>query len=493
MDVATDIVHALEICTRLNEWTRKPTNSPVISLLQQHVAKLSAQVQCLGKQFSHPTFPSDAHSLDEVAKILHSVKNLLFQAFTLLDICSTVEKDGDEGALNALFASLFVNDTKVDLGEVRYITDRIHQSGQECHKILSRWFGPEATARNWSWGTSPKPPTDVFEELIPELTSLLERDLSRFSPRYVHTYNTTRDVPYIVDSSAPPTSGSCGIVRKVVHRQTQESFAQKTFQNIFSAADRKNVLKELGVLELCFHRNIIQLIGAYDVNEEPYSIHIVMTPWAPYTLLEFLCGEDADRKAKCPWFEQHSVTSDTCIYRMMYEVADAVRYLHRLSIKHKDIKPDNILLHREQQTGRCIPIITDVGISKVFRRGADTDYDKGSYQYLSPEQLKHKESSLKADIWQLGCCFAMLLTVARGGTSAMDKLWTAFQKTVDRRACNIAIEYNHFMETFRGICIPGDASQEHAHSVTCRMLEMDPLVRIDIEAVRTEMERLPHD
>lgn len=228
-------------------------------------------------------------------------------------------------------------------------------------------------------------------------------------------------MPFVVDGSALPTAGSYGIVRKIVHRQTQELLAQKTFQNIFSAADRKKVLKELGILELCFHKNIIQFIQAYDVNDEPHSIHIVMAPWAPYTLLQFLRSSDANRKARCPWYEQQSATSDVCIYRMMYEVADAIHYLHRLSIKHKDIKPDNILLYREQ-SGRFVPIITDVGNSKVFRRGANTDYIKSSYQYLSPEQLRLEESSLKADIWQLGCCFAMLLTVARGGTLALNRL-----------------------------------------------------------------------
>lgn len=324
----------------------------------------------------------------------------------------------------------------------------------------------------------------------PELSCLLERTIAKFSPKYIHAYNTTRDVPYVVDSSAIPTSGSYGIVRKVVHGQTQELFAQKTFQNIFSVADRKKVLKELGVLELCFHRNIIQLIDAYNINEEPHDIHIVMAPWAPYTLLQFLRGSDTHRKAKCPWFEPDLPTSDICVYRMMHEVADAVRYLHRLSIKHKDIKPDNILLYQEQ-TGGLIPIITDVGTSKVFRRGSNTDYINSSYQYLSPEQLKCEESSLKADIWQLGCCFAMLLSVGRGGTSALNTLWTSFERTDEKCSCNIATEYGPFMQTLSDICTPGNVSQVHAHSLTCQMLESDSSVRIDIETVWTETERLP--
>lgn len=167
IDAAADIVHMLEICGRLKKWTRQPMSSPLISLVQQHVEKLAIQAQYLGKRFTDPTSLSDADKLDEVAELVQSVKELLFPTLALLDFCSTMEKEGDEGALNALFSSLLVmNDTNVDLGGVRYITDRMHQSRQECYQILSRRFGPEASSRNWWWGTGPKPSTDVFQELV---------------------------------------------------------------------------------------------------------------------------------------------------------------------------------------------------------------------------------------------------------------------------------------------------------------------------------------
>lgn len=167
IDAAADLVSILKICTRLNEWTRKPTTSPLISLIQQHVAKLSAQAQTLGNQLNHPAVPTRVQRLDEIAEILQSIKIQLFNTLTLLDFCSTAEKDGDEGALNALFSALLItNDTKVDLAGVRYINDRLHRSRQECYGILSRWFGPEATLRNYMWGTGPKPTIGIFEELM---------------------------------------------------------------------------------------------------------------------------------------------------------------------------------------------------------------------------------------------------------------------------------------------------------------------------------------
>ena len=308
--------------------------------------------------------------------------------------------------------------------------------------------------------------------------------VKQLSPRYIHLYASANEVPYRVDTSATPCPGSYGIVRKVVHDQWEEPLAEKTFQNVFSTAERKKILREVGVLEVCLHPNITAFVEAYEVRDQPHSIHLVMAPWAPYTLLQFLRSSDVSRATKCPWFQPGSTKSDLCICRMMYQIADAVRYLHGLSIKHKDIKPDNILLHHEGTT-RITPLIADVGVSKVYRPGAPTDYLKSSYQYLAPEQLKSQESSLKADIWQLGCCFAMLFSVAVGGATALSRLWNSFENTNEDCSCNIAQEHGPFMETFNGICLSKTSSphQRKLYVIVTQMLDLDSSRRIEVGEV----------
>jgi serine/threonine protein kinase len=68
----------------------------------------------------------------------------------------------------------------------------------------------------------------------------------------------------------------------------------------------------------------------------------------------------------------------------MLDIIAAMAFLHERSIKHKDIKPQNILMYREA-TGTIRPIITDVGESKVYRAGAATEPKRSSYEYLAPE------------------------------------------------------------------------------------------------------------
>lgn len=186
------------------------------------------------------------------------------------------------------------------------------------------------------------------------------------------------------------------------------------------------------------------------------------------------------------------MSSDRCIYHIMVDIVAAITFLHERSIKHKDIKPQNILLYRED-TGTIRPIVTDVGETKVYRAGTPTDPKRSSYEYLAPEQLLETEdmqSSLKANIWQLGCCFAMLLAVTRSGLSGLEKLWNSFTNTAENSSCNIAYESVQFMVTLNDIYSPKSIPQEHIHWVVTRMLDKNPMTRFNIQDVREELANL---
>lgn len=320
----------------------------------------------------------------------------------------------------------------------------------------------------------------------------LEQIRAYFSPRYIHSYTSRRHCPYVVDATAPASRGGFGTVRKVRHTLLNPSFAEKSIQNIFSKAERDDIMREIGVLEVCHHRNIVQFIDAFEIEEEPDAIYIILYPWAPFTLQQFLHGQDNTRRNKCPWFNIDNHESDLIIFRVMNEMAQAVTYLHHLSIKHKDIKPENILL-QHAETDQVTPLLTDVGRSKIFSHGSSTDFSKqGSYQFLSLEQIQELESTLKVDIWQLGCCFAMLLAVASGGTPAVRKLWSSFQDTKSRASCNIALEYESFMKCFGEICLPRchKSQWKQAYVLVTRMLNLTAKDRIGAEDVCEALQTL---
>lgn len=285
-------------------------------------------------------------------------------------------------------------------------------------------------------------------------------------------------------------SGSYGTVQKVNLKHRAEPLAMKTFHNVFKGNATRKVLREIGVLEVCHHRNIVRLVEAFKVEEEEHCIRLVIRPWAPYTLTNFLHATDSRRKMRCPWFEPRSSKSDSCIRRIMYELADAVGYLHGRSIKHKDLKPDNILLHREEGD-RVTPLITDVGISKIYIHGASTNPQDSTWAYLSPEQHDGTGCTLKSDIWQLGCCFAELQGLAVGGTSTYQLLHGSFNREEENCSCSIALEITPFIESLAGLCLRGSTAQKRTYGIITGMLDTDPAVRLDIGSVRAAISKLP--
>ncbi|KAF7888488.1 uncharacterized protein EAF02_003029 [Botrytis sinoallii] len=304
---------------------------------------------------------------------------------------------------------------------------------------------------------------------------------------YVHVFTEAEKVPYEVDLDIPQAEGSFGIVYKAVNTTNNTAFAVKMFKKVYSSKQRSEILKELGLLARCNHPNLLTLMDAYQVHDNPHTYYLVTQPWAPYTLDMFIHETDNQRRKSCPWFA--SIMKETKILMVLKGLADGLDYLHGHSIKHKDIKPDNILLYHDSTKG-IRPIIADLGESKVFRQGGTTNYSKSTYRYLAPEQVNHTDSSLKADVWQMGCCFAFLLVILSEGSRGSWDLWGSFENDDPNCSCRISTESEHFMKTLRRLCSKSTYSQEYVLWIITGMLELLPTARMDIQAVREELSQL---
>jgi serine/threonine protein kinase len=89
-------------------------------------------------------------------------------------------------------------------------------------------------------------------------------------------------------------------------------------------------------------------------------------------------------------------------------LASGLAFIHKQTIRHKDIKPQNILIHEGNV------LYTDFGFSldhSALGRSTTTGRpDAFTRRYCAPEVAEHDKRNSKSDIFSLGCVFAEITT-----------------------------------------------------------------------------------
>jgi len=168
--------------------------------------------------------------------------------------------------------------------------------------------------------------------------------------------------------------------------------AVKLFPAGVGEADESRRQREVQTLAGMNHPGLVTI---YDVGAEGSR---------PYFVMQLIEGESlADRIRSGPLRPGDVVALGAAL-------ADALTYVHRHGVVHRDIKPGNVLLDME---GR--PHLSDFGIAVLADATniTATGMVIGTASYLSPEQVRGQPVGPASDVYALGLVLLECITARR--------------------------------------------------------------------------------
>lgn len=211
---------------------------------------------------------------------------------------------------------------------------------------------------------------------------------------------------YIVDGQIG--RGGMGRVLRVRHQVLGKAFALKLIKGTIATniRIREMFYREARLASAVSHDNICTVV---DFGQDPnFGLFMVM---------ELLQGETIFDKLQVDGPMPPKAACD-----VIYQVAEALRYIHSRSIIHGDIKSENILLTRTPDRRRVVKLL-DFGLARA-RDVAETAVSiEGTPEYLAPERIRGQPASQASDIYALGILFHELLAGRMPFTGDMDDVF----------------------------------------------------------------------
>ncbi|HWY88212.1 MAG TPA: serine/threonine-protein kinase, partial [Gemmataceae bacterium] len=140
------------------------------------------------------------------------------------------------------------------------------------------------------------------------------------------------------------------------------------------------------------HPNLVRVLG-HGVEKD-----------IPYLVMEFVPGQSLDKQLK----NQGPMAVPEAL-ALFVQVANALDFIHRTQLIHRDVKPGNILIDASRQ-----PKLADLGLIKDLASNSLLTRSKtglGTFQYSAPEQFDDaKNVDLRCDIYALAASMYVTLT-----------------------------------------------------------------------------------
>lgn len=271
---------------------------------------------------------------------------------------------------------------------------------------------------------------DIFQDKGNEKEINKNKDKNKDQDKDDSIHETSFERSIQMYSISEPTTKQCWYISKQI--------GEGSFSKVFLADDNKTAIKiintrhnkdgeqtedvrlrinnsltrELEVLKILHHPNIIKLIGTdYNFTNPSDNNEISMA-------MEYCIGGDLYNFV----LNNHSQLSSELIRCIFANIVSAIAYMHQLDIVHRDIKLENILLKfsaldilsngvSKSKNHEPILVLSDFGLSKkIDPKNPMLSTRCGSEDYVSPELLLGMPYDGKEnDCWSLGVVLYSIL------------------------------------------------------------------------------------
>ena len=197
---------------------------------------------------------------------------------------------------------------------------------------------------------------------------------------------------YEIDVDRPLGSGGMSMVYRGLDLRTRRKVALKTLRPEYrhDAASRTRFRREIRTMAFIQHPNVATV---YDYWEDDIA------PWA---VLELVAGESLHAR-----MDEDGPLELDLIAHYLNQIADALGNLHDRGLVHLDVKPQNLMVMRDQS----IKLI-DFGLAQPANQPQQliggTAF--GTATYLSPEQAGGDPVTAGSDVYAVGCVVYEMLT-----------------------------------------------------------------------------------
>lgn len=214
--------------------------------------------------------------------------------------------------------------------------------------------------------------------------------------------------------------GGMGAIYRARNRYTNADFAIKILLPKYAADDemRQRFITEAKAASALKHPGICQ-VRDFGITKSKM----------PYLVMDWLDGVTLHE-----WVETRGVPCEREAIGIFIQIASAIGNAHKMKVVHRDLKPEHVILCKNESHEAHDIRIVDFGIAKLIhdesapapKEGLTMDgMVIGTPLYMSPQQIKGLKLDGSTDIYSLGCLmyFTMAGIAPFEGDNYMDVMY----------------------------------------------------------------------